>query len=189
VLAYLGIPDRPGLTDRRLRLEATLGGWGAWHGADGQSALINNVNGSLKDLPIEVVETRFPLRVTDYRIRPDSGGAGRWRGGNGVVREYTVRHDCTISLWFERSHTPAWGLFGGQDARPPEIVINPDRPDERRMLKGNGIRLAAGDVVRCMTGGGGGYGDPADRDPAAVRADIRDGQVTVGQAERDYGLP
>ncbi|MEE1927079.1 hydantoinase B/oxoprolinase family protein [Streptomyces sp. TRM 70351] len=168
-------------------LEATLGGWGAWRGSDGQDALINNVNGSLKDLPVEVFEARYPLRVTHYGIRPDSGGAGRWRGGNGVVREYRALADCTVSLWFERSVTPAWGLSGGQDARPPEVVINPGRPDERRLLKCNGLALRAGDVVRCMTGGGGGYGDAAGRDPAAVRADVLDGQVSAAHAADRYG--
>ncbi|GAA0649925.1 hydantoinase B/oxoprolinase family protein [Kutzneria viridogrisea] len=167
-------------------LEATLGGWGAWQGSDGESALINNVNGSLKDMPIEVLETRFPLRITHYGMRPDSGGPGRWRGGNGVIREYVALHDCTLSLWFERSVTPAWGLFGGGGAQPPEVVVNPGRPDERRVLKVNGLRLHAGDVVRCMTGGGGGYGDPAEREGLAVLADIRDGVVTPEHAATVY---
>ncbi len=155
----------PRVAREYVSLEATLGGWGAWRGSDGESALINNVNGSLKDVPIEVFETRYPFRVTSYGMRPDSGGAGRWRGGNGVVREYEALADCTVSLWFERSRQPAWGLFGGADAVGPDVVINPDRPDERRLLKANGLKLAQGDVVRCATGGGGGFGDPAERDP------------------------
>ncbi|MEW9550236.1 hydantoinase B/oxoprolinase family protein [Nonomuraea sp. NPDC050783] len=170
-------------------LEATLGGWGAWDGSDGETALINNVNGSLKDIPVEVFETRYPFRIGEYRIRPDSGGAGRFRGGNGVVREYTALHDCTVSLWFERSLTPAWGLFGGHDATPPEIVVNPGREDERRLLKCNGMKLRKGDVIRCATGGGGGFGDPAGRDPEAVRADLLDGQVSAGRAGEVYSLP
>ena len=168
-------------------LEATLGGWGAWAGCDGQDALINNVNGSLKDIPLEVVEARFPLRVTEYGIRPDSGGPGRWRGGNGVIREYEVLADCTVSLWFERSLTPAWGLFEGQDAAPPEVVINPGRPDEQRLLKGNGLSLRAGDVVRCATGGGGGYGPAERRDPLLVTSDLLDGQVSPTHAQAHYG--
>ncbi|WP_020667173.1 hydantoinase B/oxoprolinase family protein [Amycolatopsis nigrescens] len=170
-------------------LEATLGGWGGWEGSDGETALINNVNGSLKDIPIEVFETRYPFRVTEYRIRTDSGGAGKWRGGNGVVREYEVRQDCTVSLWFERSVTPAWGLFGGRDATPPEVVINPGRPDERKLLKCNGMRLREGDVIRCATGGGGGFGDPSDRDPSAVHADLADRQITPATAAAVYGHP
>lgn len=169
-------------------LEATVGGWGAWHGSDGESALINNVNGSLKDIPIEVYETRYPWRITEYRIRPDSGGSGRWRGGNGVVREYEALTDCSLSLWFERSRQPAWGLFGGEDAAGPEVIINPGRADERRMLKVNGTKLRKGDVVRCATGGGGGYGDPVERSVAAVREDVADRNVTQAMALRRYGI-
>jgi N-methylhydantoinase B len=169
-------------------LEATVGGWGAWQGSDGESALINNVNGSLKDIPIEVFETRYPWRITEYRIRPDSGGSGRWRGGNGVIREYEAQCDCSLSLWFERSRQPAWGLFGGDDAAGPEVVINPGRPDERRMLKVNGTPLKKGDVVRCATGGGGGYGDPVERAAADVRADVLDRNITRETALTRYGI-
>lgn len=185
IVMFAGTDPRGGR--EYVSLEATLGGWGAWHGSDGQDALINNVNGSLKDMPVEVFETRFPLRISEYGIRPASGGAGRWRGGNGVVREYTALTDCTVSLWFERSVTPAWGLFGGHGAAPPEVVINPGRPDERRLLKCNGLRLRAGDVVRCLTGGGGGFGDPGERDPAAVRADVLDRHVPERRAAELYG--
>ncbi|WP_431876007.1 hydantoinase B/oxoprolinase family protein [Amycolatopsis sacchari] len=169
-------------------LEATVGGWGAWSGSDGESALINNVNGSLKDIPIEVLETRYPFRITEYRIRPDSGGAGRWRGGNGVIREYEAQTDCSLSLWFERSRQPAWGLFGGEDAVGPEVVINPGRPDERRMLKVNGATIRKGDVIRCATGGGGGYGDPVERSADDVRADVADRNITPETAMSRYGI-
>lgn len=168
-------------------LEATLGGWGAWRGSDGQDALINNVNGSLKDIPVEVVETRFPLRVTEYGIRPDSGGAGQWRGGNGVIREYEALADCTVSLWFERSLTPAWGLFEGQAATPPQVVINPGRTDERHLLKCNGLALRAGDVIRCATGGGGGYGPAEQREPELTTRDVRDGHLSPEHAKATYG--
>ncbi|GGM02073.1 hydantoinase B/oxoprolinase family protein [Nakamurella endophytica] len=169
-------------------LEATVGGWGAWNGSDGESALINNVNGSLKDIPIEVLETRYPWRINEYRIRPDSGGAGRWRGGNGVVREYLALTDCTVSLWFERSRQPAWGVFGGEDAVGPEVVINPGRPDERRLLKVNGTAIREGDVIRCATGGGGGFGDPTERAAEDVRADVLDRHLTPETAVSRYGI-
>ncbi|EWT04749.1 5-oxoprolinase [Intrasporangium chromatireducens Q5-1] len=169
-------------------LEATLGGWGAWHGSDGESALINNVNGSLKDLPIEVFESRFPLRIRDYALREDSAGAGRWRGGVGVVREYEALHDCTISLWFERSVTPPWGLQGGSAGVGPEVIVNPGTAEERRLLKCNGLRLRRGDRVRCLTSGGGGYGDPAERDRDAVAADLAAGLVSRDAAASVYQL-
>ena len=169
-------------------LEATVGGWGAWDGSDGESALINNVNGSLKDIPIEVYETRYPWRINEYRIRPDSGGSGRWRGGNGVVREYEAQTDMTVSLWFERSRQPAWGLFGGEDAVGPDVVINPGRPDEQRILKVNGMKVRKGDIIRCASGGGGGYGDPVERAADQVSADVLDRFISSEVARSRYGV-
>jgi N-methylhydantoinase B len=181
-----------GIDDRNARpffdLEPTVGGWGAWQGSDGEDGLINNVNGSLKDLPIEVLETKFPMRMTHYGFRADSGGVGRWRGGNGVIREYTI--DCEqaqLFLWFERSKTPAWGLFGGGDATPPAVVLNPGGGRERHMLKASRVALRCGDVIRTMTGGGGGFGDARERDPEAARTDLRDGHVSPTAARELYG--
>lgn len=168
-------------------MEATLGGWGAWQGTDGESAMINNVNGSLKDLPIEMMETRYPLRINEYSIRPNSGGPGQWRGGNGVVREYEFLTDCVVGLWFERSKTPAWGLFGGSDAQGPEVVINPGRHDEVRTLKANARKIKAGDVVRLAVGGGGGFGDVSKRSREDIEYDIVNGFITEDFAKTHYG--
>ena len=169
-------------------LEPTVGGWGAWNGSDGEGSLINNVNGAMKDFPVEILETKVPLRVRRYSIRPDSGGAGQWRGGNGVVREFELLCDeTTIYLWWERSLTPAWGIYGGQAGAPPEVVINPGRDDERRQFNSAGITLKCGDIVRGSTGGGGGYGDPATRDRTAIEEDIANGDLTVEAARRLYG--
>jgi N-methylhydantoinase B len=187
VISMSGLDPRDGKP--WLDLEPTVGGWGAWQGSDGQDGLINNVNGSLKDLPIEVFETKFPMRLSEYGFRTDSGGAGRWRGGNGIVRQYEVGcEELTLYLWFERSETPAWGLFGGHDATPPIVVVNPGREDERRMLKCSRVKLRRGDVIRTMTGGGGGVGDPSERDPERVRADVRDGHVSAEAAREVYGV-
>lgn len=168
-------------------MEGTIGGWGAWQNSDGESAMINNVNGSLKDLPIEMLETRYPFRINEYSIRANSGGPGQWRGGNGVVREYEFLADCAVGLWFERSKTPAWGLFGGQDARGPEVVINPGRADEFRTLKANARKVKAGDVIRLAVGGGGGFGDVAKRSTQDIESDILNGFITADFAASHYG--
>lgn len=157
--------------------EATVGGWGAWEGGDGENCLINNVNGSLRDMPIEVLETLFPVRVTRYEMRAGTGGEGRWRGGNGVVREYEFCGDTSLSLWFERSVTPAWGLEGGRAGAPPRVVLNPGTAGERQMLKVNALPVKAGDVLRCESGGGGGYGPPELRSPEAVADDLAQGLI------------
>ncbi len=105
-----------------------------------------------------------------------------------MVREYEALTDCPLSLWFERSRQPAWGLFGGEDAIGPEVVINPGGPDERRMLKVNGLKVHEGDVIRCSTGGGGGFGDPTERQAEAVKTDVADRHVTEEMALRRYGI-
>lgn len=141
-----------------LSQEATVGGWGAWSEGDGESCLINNVNGSLRDMPVEVLETLYPVRVERYEVRSGSGGEGRRRGGDGVIREYVFEADQDLSLWWERSETPAWGLFGGENGAAPRVTLNPGQEREKTLLKANALRVLAGDVLRCESGGGGGYG-------------------------------
>ncbi|MFD7494213.1 hydantoinase B/oxoprolinase family protein [Streptomyces sp. NPDC059832] len=167
--------------------EATVGGWGAWEASDGESCLINNVNGSLRDMPVEVLETLFPVRVEEYAIRPDSAGAGRTRGGNGVVRQYRFAADQQLSLWWERSVTPAWGVFGGTAGAAPRVTLNPGRDDRRSLLKANALSVREGDVLRCESGGGGGFGPAGERAAGAVAEDVRQGLLTAGHAEAVYG--
>jgi len=181
-----------GLRDRNgglfVNVDCLVGGWGAWQGSDGESSLINSVNGSIQDFPIEIVESRYPLRIKRYAIRTDSAGPGTWRGGCGTIREVEIESDDVwISLWYERSKTPAWGLFGGQDGAPPVVDINPGTERARRMLKVNRLALAAGDTVVCQSGGGGGYGDPRERDRALVERDIAERYVSAAEARRRYG--
>ncbi len=172
---------------RYLMIEPTTGGWGAFDGGDGASSLINNVNGSFKDLPIEIFESKYPLRILEYSIRQDSGGAGRYRGGNGTSRKYRVEADSSLWLWFERSDTPAWGLFGGGDGEKPVVRI--ERPGEAPVecLKINDFSLPVGTIIHSLTGGGGGYGDAAERDPEAVREDLLDGFISEEHARSVYG--
>lgn len=186
VIGIEGVDPRSG--EPFLLYEPTVGGWGGWRGHDGQDALINNVNGALKDVPIEVEETRYAVYVHRYGIRQDSGGPGQWRGGTGVERVYELETDkAKLTLWFERAETPAWGLFGGQSGMAPEVIVNEGTTHERRMLKVSGYPIQRGDIVTTRTGGGGGYGNPRDRNPEAVRTDIADGYVSKAHAQESYG--
>ncbi|MCK9910967.1 hydantoinase B/oxoprolinase family protein, partial [Microbacteriaceae bacterium K1510] len=99
-----------------------------------------------KNLPIEVLESKYPLKVTTYGLRQDSGGAGRNRGGLGITRGYQVLSDeAFLYLWFERSKTPAWGLFAGGNGEKPEVTLI--RGEHREtMLKVNAKPLQFGDV-------------------------------------------
>jgi N-methylhydantoinase B len=164
------------------------GGWGGFEGGDGSDGLINNVNGAFKDYPVEIAESKWPIVIRGYGFRTDTGGPGRFRGGCGVYRRFDLEAPTRLFLWFERSVTPGWGLFGGGTGVGPDVVVNEGRRDERHLLKVNSLQLQTGDMFELRTGGGGGFGDPFERDPERVRGDVLDGYVSVEGAERDYGV-
>ncbi|MED1466893.1 hydantoinase B/oxoprolinase family protein [Bacillus salipaludis] len=171
-----------------LNVEATAGGWGGFAANDGQSGLINNVNGDFKNLPIEVLEDKYPFKVTTYGFRPNSGGAGKNRGGLGLVRGYEVAADeASLYLWFERSKTPAWGLFEGREAYAPEVTIYSGEQEENA-LKINAKAMKNGDKVIVKTGGGGGFGHPFDREIHRVLDDVIDGYIDRQAALEQYGV-
>jgi N-methylhydantoinase B len=186
MVAYLAGTDPRRDNQPFLYVAPHPGGWGAFEGGDGEDGLINNVNGAFKDFPIEVFENKYPALIRTYGFRPDTGGPGRYRGGCGIYRTHELEAPTRLYLWFERSVTPAWGLFGGRDAVGPDCIVNPGRDDERHMLKVNALPLETGDIIELQTGGGGGFGDPLVRDPEHVRRDVVDGYVTREAAERDY---
>jgi N-methylhydantoinase B len=178
-----GIDPRNG---RRFIAGEALGiGWGGHASGDGENALINYGGGDLKNFPVETMEHRYPLKIRRFSLQPDSGGAGRQRGGLGVTREYEIRSDdADVSLWFERSVTPGLGLFGGSPGDVPLVTINPETEEEQRLLKVNHLPVKHGTIIRATTGGGGGYGPPAERSPDGLAKDLADGYVTVDGASR-----
>ena len=158
--------------------EATAVGWGAYQGGDGTNGLINYGGGDLKNIPVEVFESRYPVRINSYALRNGSGGTGRWRGGLGVVREYEVlADDVTVSTWFERTLTPGWGLFGGGAGEVTECTLTNGEGTED-IMKVNRKPAARGSKILVKTGGGGGYGDPAERSDVLHAEDLADGYVT-----------
>jgi len=186
VISLNGIDSRT--QQRFLTIEATTGGWGAWSKGDGQDSLINEVNGSFRDLPVEIFERKYPARILRYAIRTDSGGAGQFRGGNGTVRQYLLLDDSNLSLWFERSVTPAWGLSGGEPGLGPEVIIRAADGSETRLLKVNARPLKAGTVITVASGGGGGFGPAHARTADRVRSDVENRFVSQQRAEVLYGF-
>jgi N-methylhydantoinase B len=169
--------------------EALDGGWGASAGVDGESALIHSAAGDFRNVPVETLEGRFPLRVRSFRLGRDSAGPGEHRGGLNVVKEYEADSDCRLTLHFDRALTPQWGLFGGGAGARPKVTVHPaDGTPPSTILKIEQLPLAKGTRFVCETGGGGGYGDPFERDPEAVRRDFLDGYVSRGKALEDYGV-
>ena len=169
-----------------IAVEPTPGGWGAWETGDGADALINNVNGAFKDIPIEIYENKYPVTIRNYGLRRDTGGPGKMRGGCGLYKEYTVNTDLNLSLWFERSKTTGWGLFNGKDGIGPNVNIKHSNGKEENRLKSNSYPIKKGTVVTTYTGGGGGFGDSYDRDPKNVLEDVINGLVSIDKAEKDY---
>jgi N-methylhydantoinase B len=157
--------------------ESLVGGWGAHTNGDGESALIHSAAGDFKNFPVEVMEHRYPLRMHQHGLREGSGGRGRHRGGLGIVRRYEILEAARLSLWFERASQPSWGLAGGTDGAPPEVLVTmPGQPPEL-VLKCNARAVPAGTIVDVRTGGGGGWGDERERSPELLAEDRRLGLV------------
>ncbi|GIK37353.1 MAG: 5-oxoprolinase [Chloroflexota bacterium] len=170
-------------------LESTAGGWGASAHSDGDSGVIHFAAGDFKNLPIETLENKYPVRIHGYALGVDTGGPGRFRGGLNIVRDYEVLADNSrLSLWFERTVTPQWGLFGGKSGAVPKVIFEPGTEREQTLLKINHLPLTTGARLRAFTGGGGGYGPPWERESWRVREDVIDGYVSEAAALSEYGV-
>ncbi len=164
------------------------GGSGARAEKDGVSGTsVNHSNARIAS--VEIVESEFPVRCRQFRFLPDSGGAGRFRGGVGFVREYELlAPEARFSVRSGKQLIPPAGLAGGHPGRAGACTINPGTAAERRLpSRYADLRLVQGDVIRLETPGGGGVGDPATRDPDRIAADLTEGAVTAEAAAQIYG--
>jgi N-methylhydantoinase B len=143
-----------------------------------------------ENYPVEYVEKEFPLRIEQYAMRADSGGPGLYRGGCGVMRDVRVLCDeAELGNRMENSTFPPYGVAGGRAGRPGKILLNPGTPQERDIPPtSDGLKLKRGDLLRLMTCGGGGWGDPYSRDPVLVQQDVARGFVSVHGALTDYAV-
>ncbi len=140
------------------------------------------------NVPNEFIEAYFPLRIERYETIADSGGAGLHRGGNGLTVAYRFLADGTISVHDERWLTYPWGVNGGEPGmRSSKRVVRTDGSEEWLGAKSEGIKVKQGDLLYFNTWGGGGWGDPYDRDPELVRADVAKSLVSADGAKR-YGV-
>ena len=139
--------------------EAHAGGWGAAPDADGADGVIDLTNGSFRNTPVEVIESKYPVQVISYGYRPESGGRGLHRGGCGILRRYAFEVDVEFYTWLDRIKTPAWGLFGGEPGEGSEAWIVGIDGERRRVMKVNRLKIRAGEELVIATGGGGGYGE------------------------------
>jgi N-methylhydantoinase B len=170
-----------------LMREVLGGGSGGRPYADGSDTI--HVVPDSKNLPAEFTETRFPLRVERLALAPDSGGAGKRRGGLGYLKEFRVLRDAYFLSVADRSILGCWGLAGGKASAPFKVTIDPGG-DNERVLPGlvDDEPIPAGTLVRVETTGGGGWGDPLDRDVEFVALDLLQGKVTARAARDEYGV-
>jgi N-methylhydantoinase B len=154
---------------------------------DGGAPLMHISCSGIRNTPIEVFESRRPVMTERFEYAPDSGGAGRYRGGLGVDIHYRALRDFYVTMPWERMRTPPWGLHGGGEARTNAFRIrHPDGKVDEAGGKATGLLIAEGSVLELSTGGGGGFGPPVERDPESVHSDVREGYITEAAARRDY---
>ncbi len=157
----------------------TIGvGMGGRPGMDGIDGIQTNMTNTL-NTPVETIERHFPLHITRYEFRDDSGGAGEWRGGCGLERGFRVLADsATVSLLGDRARFAPPGLHGGLPGKPSERILirhNTSRPEPEFLPSKTSVLLHQGDELIIKTPGGGGFGLPMRREPARIERDLANG--------------
>ena len=161
-----------------------VGGTGARPSKDGLNAV--GFPSGVAGVPAEVIESLSPVVLKRRELRADSGGPGTWRGGLGQLTEFARRGDgkWSVSSIADRTQYPALGLFGGQAGAPGEVTTGDGEKLHAKALKD----LTNGEVIHVNLPGGGGYGDPFQREPEKVLWDVIEGYVTAAAAEKQYGV-
>src|SRR5919109_2643150 len=186
VASFGGIDPRRGTP--YVTSELGAGGVGARPAKDGIDVLEMGPSNCM-NIPAEAIEMHYPLRVRHYGVRPDSGGAGCYRGGLGATKVFeAVDGDVVVSMRGERYFTPPWGLYGGQPAASAQAWVERADGTVEEIPSKRVFTLRQGERLHIDTPGGGGYGDPLERDPEAVRQDVCDRRVTVLMARQQYGV-
>lgn len=173
-----------------LLVEPQAGGWGAGATKDGENGLVCVGDGETYVIPVEVCETRYGVLVDQYGFDITDGGAGRYRGGRGLVRDYRITaEEAWFTGTFGRHKFLPWGMAGGQPgSRNYTKIIFADGREPDIFGKTARYHLKKGDVARLITGTGGGYGNPLERPVEEVQSDVKNGYITLEMAERDYGV-
>jgi N-methylhydantoinase B len=162
-------------------------GWGGTPHHDGANGTMHLSASIVRNTPIEVLESKTTMLVERLEFRPDSGGAGTWRGGAGLQRLIRFLGDGEFLSVVKKTRTSPWGLAGGQDGQTNGFVLHPGTDREERVST-NRASVKAGDRVLVLSGGGGGHGNPRDRDPSRVHDDVSEGYVSPEAALADYDV-
>jgi N-methylhydantoinase B len=161
-------------------------GQGAHAFGDGAAGLLHFIEAATRFAPTEVWEARNPWLMEKFELATDSGGPGRLRGGAGPDMHFRFLEDAECTATLERTKNAPWGLDGGLAGRPNSARLRYPDGRVREVAKATGLAVPKGAVFEIACGGGGGYGDPAERDPQTVLDDVRDGYVSPEEARKHY---
>lgn len=175
----------PETGEQQVLLDLFYGGGGGKSWRDGFPSVSGATN--VKNLPAETIEAEYPMRIRQYQLVEDTAGAGEYRGGNGTVREYEFDAPVHLQCINERFNRGPYGLDSGERGQRGRVIRNPDGEAEELDGKAE-LNLEAGEVLRVYSPGGGGYGDPADRDPDLVREDFENGLVSATEAAEIFDV-
>jgi len=175
---------RPGQSTMQYEIMGSAYGGGMGH--DGASATATHLS-NLHITPIEILESEYPCRISRFDLVPDSGGAGQWRGGLSLRRDYELLGDATVIRRFDKTRFPPQGVAGGRAGGRSRFVVRLGTPDEQDTRASGRYEMKAGERFSLQSAAGGGFGDPRRRDRAAVDRDVAEGYVTVEAAHKDYG--
>jgi N-methylhydantoinase B len=169
--------------------ETVKGGYGARPNKDGINCIASGISNTM-NTPVEIMEMTFPVRIERYEVNPDSGGAGRYRGGCGARRVWRLLAgaDATGALCMERMTSPPFGLLGGAPGAGAAVKLTTADGVTRDLPSKGAFVAPAGSIIDMITPGSGGFGPVAERDTAAIGRDLLDGYVSAVAAERDYGI-
>ena len=143
----------------------------------------------MANTPIESIEAEQPLLIERFGLHPDTAGPGKHRGGLSLIRDYRIlAEDATFQLRTDRTDFLPWGVDGGKSGSPTRNYLNPDTDSQKELPGKHLMTLKKGDLYRVIQAGGGGYGDPLDRDVYAVLEDVEQGKLTVEHVRREYGV-
>jgi len=184
VVAFSGMEDG----NQWVHMEILEGSYGGRYGSDGMDA-VDTLFANTRNNPIEDIESHLPIRVDRYELRTDATAAGRNRGGIGTVREFTFLSDGAFSVEGDGHKYKPWGYDGGEDGYTASLkLINKAGGETDLVSKVPYHKIKAGDHLISRGPSGGGYGNPFDRDPAAVLFDVLEGLITLAAAEQNYGV-
>ena len=169
-------------------IEPQLGGWGASRKGDGNSAMFCGFHGETYNCPAEINEARNGLYVDCMRLNLEPGGEGMHTGGRGIVMDYRIRSkDGFLTAGYTRSRYPAWAVDGGREGSPNYVEFIPNKGERQKFAFVSGLKTTTDDVIRVVTGNGGGLGNPKKRDIKLVRRDVKNGMITRERAKKVYG--